>query len=80
MAVVEPALMGDKSGSSPTDDKTGTSTDEEKIEPMTDSESTDAITEGEESDVPPGQPEEAKVGNQIYQITGDGHRGFRVPL
>lgn len=60
--VIEPALKGDKSGSSATDDKTGSST-EEGEPAVTETDTEGGATEGEESENPPGEPEEAKVGN-----------------
>ncbi len=59
--MIEPALIGDKSGSSPTDEK-GTTSEEEQPEPVTEDESTAPATEDEDaSDEPPGVGEEAKV-------------------
>jgi hypothetical protein len=58
-AVVEPALEGDKSGSSATDEKTGSEYEEKEASTETEGE------EGEDSDEAPGEPEEAKVGIPI---------------
>jgi hypothetical protein len=66
LAVIEPALIGDKSGSSPTDEK-GTTSEEEQPEPVTEDESTAPATEDEDaSDEPPGVGEEAKVCTTVF--------------
>ncbi len=63
--MIEPALIGDKSGSSPTDEK-GTTSEEEQ-EPVTEDESTAPATEDEDaSDEPPGVSEEAKVCTAVF--------------
>jgi len=56
-SVVEPALEGDKSGSSATDEKTESEDEDEPETTETEGE------DGETSEDPPGEPEEAKVGN-----------------
>ncbi|CAK9196975.1 unnamed protein product [Sphagnum troendelagicum] len=69
--MIEPALIGDKSGSSPTDEK-GTTSEEEQPEPVTEDESTAPATEDEDaSDEPPGVGEEAKVIEDEEVVEGE---------
>ncbi|KAG0627085.1 hypothetical protein M758_2G172500 [Ceratodon purpureus] len=66
---VEPALEGDKSGSSATDEKTGSEDEEKEATTETEGE------EGEDTEEAPGEPEEAKVIEDEEVAEGEGGEG-----